>query len=309
VTDLDEWTEERLRMHSVGDVLAAIGGIVGTGPRGVRHARSELRDALAATPLPGSPAYAAGAGDEARRTDFKPADFIDDDLKPKPALADEWRAGIGQLAADAELLEQLSTAIDATLRAGCQEEPREAVARAQAALELVATPETVAGMNEKITDAKAVYLTALKTANCRKVPKREAHERSRTILLEYLLRSGVGPDAGMLVEQMATAGIDSVGGAIARVVERARSMARQPAIHLRGKQLWRETLVGEIVTAAAAALVIGFAGATVWEAAYEAKPAFAGFADYFALFSAALASGAAASVLSLLAFWRPQPSA
>jgi hypothetical protein len=55
--------------------------------------------------------------------------------------------------------------------------------------------------------------------------------------------------------------------------------------------------------------VLGFAGVTVEEAAYRDKHTFASFHDYFTLFSAALASGAAASVLSLLAYSRPDPPA
>ena len=41
---------------------------------------------------------------------------------------------------------------------------------------------------------------------------------------------------------------------------------------------------------------------------FEMTTAFAGFADYFALFSAALASSAATTVLGLLAYWRPAPA-
>jgi hypothetical protein len=53
--------------------------------------------------------------------------------------------------------------------------------------------------------------------------------------------------------------------------------------------------------------VVGFAGLTVEQAAYNDKPTFSSFHDYFTLFSAALASGAAAAAISLLAYWRPDP--
>jgi hypothetical protein len=64
-----------------------------------------------------------------------------------------------------------------------------------------------------------------------------------------------------------------------------------------------------MLTLATCLVVLAFAGATVYEAAYDPNNTFATFPDYFKLFSAALASGAAASVIALLAYWQLPKSA
>lgn len=62
------------------------------------------------------------------------------------------------------------------------------------------------------------------------------------------------------------------------------------------------------LTGIALVITLAFAGATVLKAVYYTNATFSSGWDYFTLFSAALASGAAASVLSLVGYWRPTPS-
>lgn len=58
-----------------------------------------------------------------------------------------------------------------------------------------------------------------------------------------------------------------------------------------------------LVTLLSVLVAVAFAGLTTYMAAYEAKPTFGSFAEEFALFTAALGSGVAATVLGLLAPW------
>jgi hypothetical protein len=57
-----------------------------------------------------------------------------------------------------------------------------------------------------------------------------------------------------------------------------------------------------------AVVALAYAGVAVSQAAYASKPLFHSFGDYVTLFSAALASSAAATVLGIVAYWRPAPA-
>ncbi|WP_224279802.1 hypothetical protein [Nocardioides lacusdianchii] len=59
------------------------------------------------------------------------------------------------------------------------------------------------------------------------------------------------------------------------------------------------------LTALAIAVTLAFAAVTVYVAGYDANPTFGSWQDGFKLFSSAVASGVAATVLGLLAPWRP----
>jgi hypothetical protein len=59
------------------------------------------------------------------------------------------------------------------------------------------------------------------------------------------------------------------------------------------------------LTAVAILVTWTYAFFSIKHATYDPKPLFAGFGDYLELFSAALGSGAAATVLGLLSDWRP----
>jgi hypothetical protein len=84
-----------------------------------------------------------------------------------------------------------------------------------------------------------------------------------------------------------------------------RGLGRQAVEQL---PLGTARLIGLIGSAAALTIIfilvaVGFAVVTVYLANYEAEPTFGSFADYFALFSAAVGSSAAGAFLGLLAPW------
>jgi hypothetical protein len=64
-----------------------------------------------------------------------------------------------------------------------------------------------------------------------------------------------------------------------------------------------------LLTAACIVVALAFSFFTTKTAAYDPNLSFGTDADYFALFSAALGSGVAATVLGLVANWRPAGAA
>ena len=90
-------------------------------------------------------------------------------------------------------------------------------------------------------------------------------------------------------------------------VPRARrgSLASVIPLGLSAGKLGAWIWIARVVTALLLAIALGYSFATIKQASYDKDDLFFGFADYLALFSAALASGASATVLALLGNWRP----
>jgi hypothetical protein len=102
--------------------------------------------------------------------------------------------------------------------------------------------------------------------------------------------------------------VSSTVSEVRATLARAHAVS-SPSFALHARLLTLETALGGLSLGLTVLVALGFAGVTVYEAAYAPKTSFAGFPDYFTLFSAALASGVAATVLGLLAYWRPAPEA
>jgi hypothetical protein len=236
-----------------------------------------LQRALNHTDLPETPAYVEAARKEARRTGFVMSDFVgeDDKLRTTP-VAVGWKIGLEQLAAKRDQLKTLETDIATKLKPECRTAPTNALAQARALLGTVDEPDDVEGISAAVTDAQAAYNVAWDNRDCR---------------------------IAALADATREAPVESV-----EVSAPGAEEAAPPTFDLHGGLLRAETALGWAGVVLAAAFVLVLAGTTVYEAAYESKPAFAGFADYFALFSAALASSAATTVLGLLAYWRPAPA-
>jgi hypothetical protein len=64
------------------------------------------------------------------------------------------------------------------------------------------------------------------------------------------------------------------------------------------------TALALAVTGAIGLAALVYAGLTIWNEIYDPRPTFDAFGDYLALFSAALGSGAAGTVLGLLGYWQ-----
>jgi hypothetical protein len=77
---------------------------------------------------------------------------------------------------------------------------------------------------------------------------------------------------------------------------------------LKGSWLRLATGQAMLLTGAACVVVVVFAGVTVEQANYMSNLDFASFTDYFKLFSAALTSTAAGTVLGFLGYWRADPA-
>jgi hypothetical protein len=303
IDDLDTWVNGKLKSgDSATTVLSALAKLPPNGARAVREGRQALATALAASGIPSGAAYRDTAQEEAGRPDVNVDDLLDDG-KAKPVRAQQLLEGLNQLDADTKLLSDLEADVNAHLVEACRKKPLEKIVAAQTVLTTIDTPERIAELTQPLTEAKVAYAVATRRPDClavRAAVSRAAHE---TAVGAYLRASGI--DFG--VEELIGQFTDATEEKVETIFERVRALP-QP-VHLRGKQLRRETRLGKALTALAIVAVGVFTVLTVWQAAYASKPDFAGFADYFALFSAALASGAAASVLGILAYWRPQPDA
>jgi hypothetical protein len=277
VVDAPAWAQARLAAGAKqGDVYATLAAVFAKGPAQVRAAREALKQALRQSALPSATTYYGIAEKEADRRDFVMSDFIDDAGKArettKPA---DLLGGLVQIDHTYRELEALARTIEATLTPGCAAEPREAVAFALDRLSRIGRAQDVGTLDEPVDRAHAAYDAKYADEACR-----------------LDVRGGV--------EELIA---DGVRGRRAGLEVRAVS-----ALDLRHAALAGWTAVGIVLTIIAIATIYAFGGATVWEAVYDPKADFAGFTDYFKLFSAAFASGAAASTLALLAAWRPKPS-
>jgi|GEM_PF-2900345 hypothetical protein len=82
----------------------------------------------------------------------------------------------------------------------------------------------------------------------------------------------------------------------------ALEMVTEPLRSLR--TLEGQTFRALLATGVVIALALGYAAVTIWSAVYDSNPLFHAFGDYLALFSAALGSGAAGTVLALIGNWQ-----
>jgi hypothetical protein len=278
VTDARTWVHERLDEDaSLGDVYTTLEGVFAKGPAQVRTSRKSLADALLTTRLPADNPYRAAAAGEAGRTDFVMRDFADKDGKAlRTTKASDFLASLPAVEDAAAKLATVRDNISEHLVPGpCTDTPTEVLERALAVLATVDAPDKVETLAEPVAEARAAYERATQRPGCLK-------------------------GARVTVEETVGAGAEAVAA--------EKIIPRPSPLDVRRTRLSAWIAFAVSLTGIAIAVVYLFGGATVWEAAYDPKVDFSGFVDYFTLFSAAFASGAAASTLAFLAAWRPKPS-
>jgi len=254
-------------------LYSTLSKVVPAGAHAVRTARAQLASALDATSLPVTSAYLAPARKEANRSELCVSDVIDEQnaVRPSGGRAEDWLAGLRMLENGHEALRNLRSAVESHIKPGCGA-PFEALADAEGKLDAIETPDDVADLQRLIDAAKAAYKSALRDRRC-------------------VLR---GVDSAEMVRAVeARSGVEDLSFGIPRPID------------LPAPALATAVVLARIATALVIAAILGLAGLTVYLAAYDAKPLFAGWRDWFALFSAMLASTAAAAALGVLAYWRP----
>jgi len=289
----------------MGDLLPTLSKIVPDGPPKIRAARKRLAAALGRITLPVASDYVQHAATEAAHTEVVAADLLDNDGAVRStARAEEWRVGLEQLDADQRFLDDEERMIGDHLQPRCRSRPTRALHTARGYLATIETPENVAGMKDHIVLVKTAYNAARDDPACRLLEIPET-DREVTMALKAFVVCSTG--AGRAAELSGAIEQAVREGVVEPLIAEVHELVPDP-LDLKGERLQHAFDLGKLLTAVAILVVLAFAGATVWDAAYEPKPAFADFSDYFTLYSAALASGAAAAVLGVLAYWRPAPA-
>jgi hypothetical protein len=278
IIGLGEWiNDQRAQGVSEEALLQEIAPVVSQGPAKANKARDQLKQELAqAKDLPDSQ-YKKEAENEAARTDHSVSDFFQADGKPRASHpAAEYSPGIKKMRSYFQDLEALRQDVGTRLLAACQVEPLLRIHEAQVALELVKTNEDLNELDARLTAARAAYVTAMSREECLAVPE----------------------DAAWVEEEFA------LGFGTQWHFSPALLLDEPAPFEYSDVTLRVMTVIAWALTAVTCFSVLFFAGATVYYAAYAPNNTFATRADYFKLFSAALASGAAATVLALLAYWK-----
>ena len=300
IADLGTWAQAREKEGTPdGTVLGWVEKIV-SGPPLIVQARHHLADALRQTPLGADHPYVVAAWAEARRTKICVSDIADDKGQPKVAAAADYLAHLKQLEADRAALVGLQKALggvdsEHAYDAGV------ALDRAMEMFKRVSTSAEVPGLTQPIVDATA----AIEAATQPKSRPIWFDEHMKTVRENFEVCSAGSGGAGHTQHALA-ADVALDPKRFADLLTGIRSVTTSP-LELSGQQLKLDEGIWLAVTVVAAAAALAFAGATVAQKAYFANPAFAAGWDYFTLFSAAFASGAAATVLGLFRYWRPQP--
>lgn len=294
IIGLTFWVDGQIASgKKASEVLALIAPVVRSGPTNALKTRRDLRRALENTPLPRSVAYVDRAANEAGRTALRVKDFIDESGKVRSSLpAADWATGLKTMEDDKKRLDQAESLIRDNLKQekACTAEPLAKLETARATFNTIREPSEVDDMKAALMGLGIEYKRAYDRPNCR-VPGRDHPVPAHSEWLEMF-----GDESKLLSAEptLVSAALDAV-----RHLEPPKLKVGE------GGRLRSESLTGWLMILGAAVIVLGFAGVTVWQSAYVPKPAFAGFPEYFALFSAALASSAAGAVLGLLAYWQP----
>jgi hypothetical protein len=283
VSGLDAWVAMQLASGAEPSaVFTAIAKVIQHGPAHAQQDRQSLRDELAGDPLGAGHPFAAGARAEANRTDHRASDFLDPTGKERTQHpAAEWLAGLKKMKANYKELNDAEREITEKIKPECQKAAMHALNIGRSAFARIKSLDAVTDLDGRLDTLSKTIDETLANPDCRLALADATDE-------EFEARNWL---KGVGTQQ------------IRGVPDETRLLQLDPAA------FEKDAIFAVALTLASCLAVLVFAAVTVEEATYRDKHTFASFHDYFTLFSAALASGAAASVISLLAYWRPDPPA
>ena len=267
IADLDGWVKSRLEAgKSIGDLIDPVTRAVAFGPGRASEARAELGTALDGSR--GLPARFMGkAREEANKIGHQVSDLLKDDLSDREQHpAAEWTGAVGTLNEHAYALKEYSRIVEREIAEKCRQEVLGGLGNVQARFNTTETREQVSELAEPMRDLEVLIEKVRKRPECKLEPSLEVERE----------------EVRKPVEKFEGATLDLSG----------------PGVQLR-------TLISVIALAVVAALILGYAGLSLYYASYAPNATFHSNADYFSLFSAAVASGAAGAVIELLGYWRP----
>jgi hypothetical protein len=280
ISGLDAWVATQLaRGSDPSSVFSTIDPVVRQGPDQARSARQSLSNSLAGDPLGARHPFAVAALAEAVRTDHRAEDFLQATGKLRAEHpANEWLAGLDKMKKNLRELNAGEQTIVGKIQPGCRSAATRALNTVRVTFTRIMARDEVSDLDGPLDTLSKTIDETLADPACR-LSDEEIEGTSWWEGIPDLEQARGVPATTQPLELEAPGGVQT--GAMLAVV----------------------------LTIGACLAVVGFAGLTVEQAAYNDKPTFASFHDYFTLFSAALASGAAAAVISLLAYWRPDPPA
>jgi hypothetical protein len=265
---LDSWVTERLENGAQEDELAnEIAPVIRRGPARAAESRAKLLHAIDESGIPTDFAILEGARREANKTTHEISDFLDEDGKASIHPATTWLSAL-QAVDDARAF--IATASDriGQLRPACQAVPTEERDQALQALRQVTKPADTAGIAERLDDLRTAVEDAEAEPDC--------------------ITKSVAAAATVYPLELAPAAAPETVN-IAQIQLGASRGAKPLAV---------------LATIVVLLVIVSFAALTVALSAYDSKQTFASATDYFTLFSAALGSGAAVSVVAALGWWK-----
>lgn len=273
IEQLDTWVRARAADGAtIESLIRDVETVTGHGPARASSARKRLRAALDA--VPELREYELVQEGE-RIADT--ANHVDDFFGSDGAAQDEHPAdtrahAVSRLAALDKALTDLDKALDAldtSTRVGLAT----IVSQTRDALKAVDQPAALDPFDGRIADLRSKIEDALMKAAGPTGPRRASRGRPGESLLPHL------------------------------------DLWRRPPIVPLGlvppARKWLATRALASLTGLAVLVICVYAIVSIKHTAYDPKPLFDGFGDYLELFSAAVGSGAAATVLALVSDWRP----
>ena len=262
---LADWVTARRAAGDTSEALREkIQPVVDHGPAEAAKARAALDASLQGDPLGPAHPLALAARREARRTDHVIGDFLDAKGDQATHPAATLQAAVTTMKTRKSELDAMQTEMERALKPDCH--PPE-VPAARIAWARAGHAEDIAGVDEAVTAARKALYLKLATDDC--------------------LVAGAEKSAASWDRER------SFGG-----------LGVPELLSLPGTRLLSVLVLPWMVaTLLCIVVALAFAGVTVALAAYDAKPEYGTWQDDFSLFSAALASGAAGTVVGLLAPW------
>lgn len=271
ISGLQDWvTTREAAGDSASTLREQLQKLLKNGPKEAKNARGELRAALKDDALGAKHPLARAADKEAKRIGHRIGDFVDGQGEPAVHPATQFALAVASMVDLKADIDAAEIDMNEWLKEECR--PTDKLSGARLAWKRVATAQDVHDVDAPYQHLRAAIDEALGKPEC-------AQPGAEGAAGAGAARSFKGLAAGVALTLGKTGLVTLLLG------------------------VWGLMTLGAIVVS------LAFAGLTVAVASYDANNTFGSWQDYFGLVAAGLASGAAATVLGLLAPWRSTAAA
>ncbi len=270
IEGLRQWVDDRQdRGESRETLIAAVHRVTDSGPEIAQRARADLKESLAAHEAMKPHKLLVAAGEKATDPVMRMSDFYADGEERSSHPIDEWAAAVRRLSAIRVELDGERRRYD-SISPEHQHPARQALLKAEERYKDLEKPAELPQIDARLDEVRDAIDDGL--------------ARSRAV-------RGAGP--------MGTGWVPAVRTAPRGPLESLVSLVwRSQGL---GSRIW----IARGLTLLVLVIVLTYAFVSIKQAAFDADPLFADGSDYLTLFSAALASGAGATVLAHIGYWRP----